>query len=195
MLGDGRFWQALLNGVVYAAASVVLQVLVGLPVALLLNMRFRGQALVRGAALVPYVIPTVVVVFIWKWMLDENIGIVNHALLTLGTLELASVPIAGLVLTPPASPDLSTGTNARAISRLAGISRIHAVPRADDAEAAARAAEAARVAAEDAGLSLDAADRAASGAKKAYHNHEAEVSASEGRDRAKPQASALGEPG
>ena len=84
VLGDGRFWNALLNGVVYAAASVVLQVVVGLPVALLLNMRFRGQALVRGAALVPYVIPTVVVVFIWKWMLDENIGIVNHALKILG---------------------------------------------------------------------------------------------------------------
>ncbi len=69
----------------------------------------------------------------------DRLGIVNHALLTLGTLELASVPIAGLVLTPPASPDLSTGTNAKAISRLAGISRIHAVPRADDAEAAATA--------------------------------------------------------
>ena len=69
----------------------------------------------------------------------DRLGIVNHALLTLGTLELASVPIAGLVLTPPASPDLSTGTNAKAISRLAGISRIHAVPRADDADAAATA--------------------------------------------------------
>lgn len=69
----------------------------------------------------------------------DRLGIVNHALLTLGTLELASVPIAGLVLTPPASPDLSTGTNARAISRLAGISRIHEVPRSDDAESAARA--------------------------------------------------------
>ena len=80
VLGEPRFWNALLNGIVYGAASVVLQVVLGLPIALLLNLRFRGQALVRGTALVPYVIPTVVVVFIWKWMLDENIGIVNHAL-------------------------------------------------------------------------------------------------------------------
>jgi multiple sugar transport system permease protein len=83
-LGDARFWSALLNGTVYAAGSVTLQVLLGLPIALLLNQRFRGQALVRGAALVPYVIPTVAVVFIWKWMLDENIGIVNYTMKLLG---------------------------------------------------------------------------------------------------------------
>jgi len=69
----------------------------------------------------------------------DRLGIVNHALLTLGTLELASVPVVGLVLTPPAAPDLSTGTNAAAIARLAGFTRIHAVPRADDAATAAAA--------------------------------------------------------
>ncbi len=89
VLGDARFWHALLNGTIYAAASVVLQVLLGLPIALLLNQRFRGQSLVRGAALVPYVLPTVVVVFVWKWILDENIGIVNYTLKQVGVTPLA----------------------------------------------------------------------------------------------------------
>jgi len=101
VLAEARFWNALLNGVVYAAASVLLQVLIGLPMALLLNLRFRGQALVRGAALVPYVIPTVVVVFTWKWMLDENVGIVNHALkqLGLGPVTWFSSPAMAMVST------------------------------------------------------------------------------------------------
>ena len=61
----------------------------------------------------------------------------NHALLTLGTIELASVPVTHLVLTPPQAPDLSTGSNAAAIARLAGFTRIHAVPRTDDPATAA----------------------------------------------------------
>lgn len=101
VLTEARFWHALLNGILYAAASVVLQVLIGLPIALLLNLPFRGRALVRGAALVPYVIPTVVVVFTWKWMLDENVGIVNHALarLGLGSVSWFSSPAMAMVST------------------------------------------------------------------------------------------------
>ncbi|HEU5051033.1 MAG TPA: dethiobiotin synthase [Gemmatimonadales bacterium] len=68
---------------------------------------------------------------------SDRLGIVNHALLTLGALELASIPVTDLVLTPPAAPDLSTGTNAPAIARLAGFTRIHSVPRTDDPATAA----------------------------------------------------------
>jgi dethiobiotin synthetase len=68
---------------------------------------------------------------------SDRMGIVNHALLTLGTIELASVPVTHLILTPPQAPDLSTGSNAAAIARLAGFTRIHAVPRTDDPATAA----------------------------------------------------------
>lgn len=70
---------------------------------------------------------------------SDRMGIVNQALLTLGTIELASLPVTHLILTPPAAPDLSTGSNAAAIGRLAGFNRIHAVPRTDDPATAAAA--------------------------------------------------------
>jgi dethiobiotin synthase len=70
---------------------------------------------------------------------SDRMGIVNHALLTLGTIELASLPVTHLVLTPPQAPDLSTGSNAAAIARLAGFTRIHSVPRTDDPATAAAA--------------------------------------------------------
>lgn len=69
----------------------------------------------------------------------DRLGTLNHALLTLGALELAAVPVTHLVLNAPAVPDASTGHNAGAIRRLAGFSRIVEVPRTDDANAAAAA--------------------------------------------------------
>ena len=59
-------------------------------------------------------------------------GTINHTLLTLGALELAGLPVCGVALTPPREDDPSTGTNARAIARLAGIDRVISLPRRPD---------------------------------------------------------------
>lgn len=70
---------------------------------------------------------------------SDRLGVINHTLLTLGALELAAVPVLAVVLNGPATADASTGTNAGAIARLAGFTRIHATPRTED-EAKAEAA-------------------------------------------------------
>jgi dethiobiotin synthetase len=63
---------------------------------------------------------------------SDRLGVINHTLLTLSALELAGLEVAGVVLTPPALPDESTGTNAAAIARLAGLERVVTLPRATD---------------------------------------------------------------
>ena len=68
----------------------------------------------------------------------DRLGTINHTLLTLGALELAGLEVAGVVLTAPETPDPSTGSNAAAIARLAGIDRIVTVPRRADPGAAGR---------------------------------------------------------
>jgi dethiobiotin synthetase len=70
---------------------------------------------------------------------SDRSGSVNHALLTLGALELASVPVTDVVLTSPDVPDASTGTNDAAIARLGGIARIREAPRSNDPDTAAAA--------------------------------------------------------
>ena len=57
----------------------------------------------------------------------DGLGVINHALLTLSALELAGLPVAGLVLTPPEVADASTGTNAAAIARVSGLDRVLAL--------------------------------------------------------------------
>lgn len=76
---------------------------------------------------------------------SDRLGTLSPALLTLGALELAAVPVVEVVLTPPATPDETAGTNAAAIRRLSGAQQVTSVPRTDDpAMAAASLLETAR---------------------------------------------------
>jgi dethiobiotin synthetase len=59
----------------------------------------------------------------------DQLGTINHTLLTLSALELAGIPCAGVVLTTPELPDQTTGTNGAAISRLSGVDRVVAAPK------------------------------------------------------------------
>jgi len=92
-LSDPEFWNAFYYGTVYAAVTMVLQLLLGVAAALLLNEAFRGRALLRGVVLFPYVIPTIVAVILWKWLLNDSYGLVNYLLMAVGVVK---VPVAWL---------------------------------------------------------------------------------------------------
>lgn len=84
LLQDERFWGGLGRTIVYAGGSVILQVVIGIIFALLLNESFKGNQFVRGAAVVPYILPTVVVAIAFQWILDADSGIVNELIAGLG---------------------------------------------------------------------------------------------------------------
>ena len=90
---DEEFWNSFRHGLVYAAATLVLQLAVGIPAALLLNEGFRGRNLLRGVVLFPYVIPTIVAIMLWKWLLNDSYGLVNYWLLAGRLIE---TPVAWL---------------------------------------------------------------------------------------------------
>lgn len=76
-LTSPEFWHAAKNGFVYSISSIVGQVVLGVAFALLLKRKFHGRALLQGAAIVPYVIPSVAGVFLWTWLLDKNNGVID----------------------------------------------------------------------------------------------------------------------
>ncbi|HAE46739.1 MAG TPA: ABC transporter permease [Tistrella mobilis] len=91
ILADPTWWRALANTLIFAAASVTLETVLGIAMALVLNADFPGRGWVRAAVLVPWAIPTVVSAKLWGWMLHDQFGIINDMLMRLG---LISAPVA-----------------------------------------------------------------------------------------------------
>lgn len=83
-LRDPDFWNAFVNGLVYSLLAIVLQVVLGVSFALVLRETFRGVGILRGAVIFPYVVPTVVGVLVWRWMLDPNSGVIDEMFAALG---------------------------------------------------------------------------------------------------------------
>ncbi len=86
ILSDNRFIQALNNTMVFAAASVVAHLILGLAFATLLNTRFIGaapKALFRVIYILPWVFTASIIAILWRLLLNPN-GVVNYVLMELG---------------------------------------------------------------------------------------------------------------
>lgn len=97
VLADPQWWRAVWNTLYFTLVSVSIETVLGTIVALVLNANFKGRALVRAAVLIPWAIPTIVSARMWAWMMNDQFGILNDMLMTVG---LISAPIAWT-----ASPD------------------------------------------------------------------------------------------
>ena len=85
MLQDGRFWHAMQLTGIYTVSSVLLQVAIGLGLALLVMQIPAGQWLFRIVAILPIVLAPVVVGLFWRTlMLAPNFGILDFVVQALG---------------------------------------------------------------------------------------------------------------
>lgn len=80
----GYFWKVLQVTFEYTIGSTILALLMGLWAALIVRDTFPGRNIVRGFLLFPYIAPVVSVAFIWKLMLDKNIGVITLLLEKIG---------------------------------------------------------------------------------------------------------------
>jgi multiple sugar transport system permease protein len=83
VLSSDDFRRAFVNGLVYTLGSTVLAGLLGVGVALLLDCRFVGRGAVRALVIFPFIVPTIVVAFIWKFIFSGR-GLINDLLRELG---------------------------------------------------------------------------------------------------------------
>ncbi len=85
MASDPRFWSSLTLTIIYTASTVVLQVAIGLALALLVMRIPRGHAALRVAAILPIVLAPVVVGLFWRTLvLSPDVGLVDVATRALG---------------------------------------------------------------------------------------------------------------
>lgn len=83
------FGTAMLNTALFTIGSIVGQFVLGLLLALFFRRNFPLSGLLRSLLLLPWLLPLIVSSAVWKWMLDQDSGVVNQFL---GTFGIPSVP-------------------------------------------------------------------------------------------------------
>jgi multiple sugar transport system permease protein len=84
LLNDQQFWQATLFTILFALLSVCLEMIFGTITALVLNEKFHLRGVMRGIALIPWAIPSVVGARAWQLIYRYDYGLANWILQTMG---------------------------------------------------------------------------------------------------------------
>jgi ABC-type sugar transport system permease subunit len=88
ILRDDRFWSAIYRSLIFTIGCLVPQIVLGLMMAHLLNHpMLKFKTLFRGLAITPWLIPTVAVAMIFRYMFHDIFGVMNHILVFFNILE------------------------------------------------------------------------------------------------------------
>lgn len=93
LLADARIRGYALNTAVWAGGKLVLQLVLALGLALVLNRHLRFRAFWRAVVILPWAMPAAVTGLTWRWILDGEVGVLNRVLERLGVL---SAPVTWL---------------------------------------------------------------------------------------------------
>lgn len=133
-IGDANFWAAFGRTVLLLTVALNLEMLFGLGLALMVSKVTRGQRLLRTAMMFPMMFSPILVGFQFKFIFNDNVGLVNNVLQSLGLTDQA-IPwlVDGrLAFISIAFAEIWTATSVFAILILAGL---YSIPR-DPLEAA-----------------------------------------------------------
>jgi multiple sugar transport system permease protein len=83
---DSIFRVAVYNTFLYTIVTTIFKLALGLWLAMLLNRNFKGKAFTRAFILLPFIIPTVLSTFAWKWMFDPTFSVLNWMLFQSGII-------------------------------------------------------------------------------------------------------------
>lgn len=87
LFSDIWFKVAYKNTWIFTAISVLMETLLGVVIALVLNKKFKGRGWVRACVLIPWAIPTVVSARMWEWIFNAEYGILNFLLVKTGIID------------------------------------------------------------------------------------------------------------
>ncbi len=88
VLADSDFWDAVGRSLIFTVGSLVPQIVIGLAMASLLNQkRLRCKMLFRGLAITPWLVPTVAVAMVFRWMFNDLYGIINYMAMDAGIMS------------------------------------------------------------------------------------------------------------
>jgi multiple sugar transport system permease protein len=74
-----RFWNAFFNTTFFTVTTLILEIVIGVAMALVMHHALRGKGLVRASILVPWAIPTAVSAIMWQFIFQAD-GVANEVL-------------------------------------------------------------------------------------------------------------------
>ena len=77
---DSTTWQSLLNTIKYAIIEVPFSVVIALVLAVFLNRKMIGRSIYRTIFFLPMVCAPAAVAMVWKWLYNQNFGLINNVL-------------------------------------------------------------------------------------------------------------------
>ena len=89
LMSDGDFWAAFGRTVLLLTVALNLEMVLGLGLALLIERASRGQRILRTLLMFPMMFSPVLVGFQFKFMFNDNVGLINNALQSLGLTDQA----------------------------------------------------------------------------------------------------------
>lgn len=87
ILSSEAFWSSTVRSVGWVIGNGLVQTIAAFIAALMLKEVFPGAQIARIWIILSWIVPTVVVVIIWRWMLNASGGVVNFGLMELGIVE------------------------------------------------------------------------------------------------------------
>jgi len=85
-LGSADFWSSMRITVTFTVLTVAIEMVFGLLVALLLNLKLRGRGFVRGLLIIPWALPTVINAMMWRVIYNPEFGALNAGLQQMGII-------------------------------------------------------------------------------------------------------------
>jgi multiple sugar transport system permease protein len=87
LLQSSIFLQTLQNTIVFTAAALAAKTVFGMGLALLLFRVVHFKRLIRGAVLLPFIVPTALSALVWWWMFEPLYSVVNWTLKSLHVID------------------------------------------------------------------------------------------------------------
>lgn len=87
ILTKSAFWNSASLSLAWVLANAVVQTLLALAAALILHQKFPGMRVARTWIILTWIVPTVVVVMIWRWLFSTSGGMINPLLIQAGFID------------------------------------------------------------------------------------------------------------
>jgi ABC-type sugar transport system permease subunit len=98
------FWVMVKNTFVMTGGAIIFKLIYGMIGALVLNETLRGRGLYRALVILPWATPGLVAALLWRWMMDDQYGVLNYVLVD--NLHLFKEHIAWLASVSLAMPSV-----------------------------------------------------------------------------------------